>query len=141
MTQPDTLFPAATSAPSHRETPSPVPVDARAQTSAAAVDPYAGLPGEAERAQLVARGWSFEPTPQGCVLRKFAPGYPAKVHVVSARATDAAHFATYGEVLLHGQSCSRTGAAVVPRERLFERLSYLLDATEALNIFDDAGEF
>jgi hypothetical protein len=141
MTQPDTLSPAATSVLAHRKTSAPVPVDLRVQPPAAAVDPYAGLPGETERAQLVARGWSFEPTPQGCVLRKFAPGYPAKAHVVSARATDAAHFATYGEVLLHGQSCSRTGTSVVPRERLFERLSYLLDATEALNVFDDAAPF
>lgn len=141
MTQPHTLAPAAASTPAHGETATPTSTDARTAALAAAVNPYAGLPGEAERAQLVARGWSFEPAPQGCVLRKFAPGYPAKVHVVSARATDAAHFATYGEVLLHGQSCSRTSVAVVPRERLFERLSYLLDATEALNVFDDTQDF
>jgi hypothetical protein len=105
------------------------------------VDPFAGLPDEAQRAQLVARGWTFEPTPQGCVLRRFAPGYPAKVHVVSALAAGESDFETFGEVLLHGQCCARTPATLVPRERLFERLLYLLETTELLNVFDDAQDF
>lgn len=136
MTQSDTLATTALSEACDCGATVPTPADA---PLLAAVDPFAGLPAQAERARLLARGWSFEPTPQGCVLRKFAPGYPAKVHVVSAQAVSESQFETFGVVLLHGQSCSRTSVALVSRERLFERLSALLEQTEALTVFDDAG--
>jgi hypothetical protein len=100
----------------------------------------ADLPTAFEREQLIALGWTFEPTPTGCALRKTAAGYPAKLFIVTAQRVDEARFVTHGEVTLHGLRCSTTPSVVTPAPQLFERLLFLTEATELLNLFDDSGD-
>lgn len=121
-----------------REVPSmPASVDARSKEPSDELL-YADLPCAFEREQLMTMGWTFEPTPSGCVLRKAAEGYPAKLFSITAHRLEDARFLTYGEVTLHGTRCSATPSVVMAAPRLFERLLFLTEATELLSLFDDS---